>query len=206
MMFHDIQQNTDEWMDLRLGKITGSAVSSIMANFGKAFGQPAKDYAVKIALEQITGKQSSESYSNVHMERGHEQEPIARALYEEETFCEVLNGGFYDNGITGCSPDGNIYHNGLLEIKSVISKVQFATIKRGNFDPKYKWQLCFNLVESDREWIDYVSFCADFPQGKKLFIKRIYREDMREDIGDMLSRVSLFLPMIGGARKLILEQ
>ena len=205
-MFHDIQQNTPEWLDLRLGKITGSAVSSIMANMPKAFGQPAKDYAVKIALEQITGKQSSESYSNVHMERGHEQEPIARALYEEETFCEVSNGGFYDNIITGCSPDGNIYTDGLLEIKSVISKVQFATIKRDNFDPKYKWQLYFNMVEADRDWIEYVSFCADFPQGKKLFIKRVYRDDVKEEIGNMMGRIGEFLPVIEQAKIMILEQ
>jgi len=31
MIFHDIEQNTDEWLDLRTGKLTGSGCSKIMA-------------------------------------------------------------------------------------------------------------------------------------------------------------------------------
>ena len=105
-MFHDVEQNTDEWLDMRIGKLTGSGCSKIMANYGKAFGEPAKKAAVQVAVEQLTGKRSiSSCYSNEHMERGHEQEPIARALYEDKYFIDVTNGGFFDCGNTGCSPD-----------------------------------------------------------------------------------------------------
>jgi len=174
-MFHDIEQNTDEWLDMRIAKVTGSAVGKIMANYGKAFGDPAKKAAVTIARESVTGKRSLvESYSNAHMERGHEQEPIARALYEELTFCDVDNGGFYDNGLTGCSPDGLVNDDGLIEIKSVIDTTHFATMQRNSFDPTYKWQLYFNLKESGREWIDFVSYCADFPERTQLFTYRIW--------------------------------
>ena len=92
--FHDVDQNTDEWFAMRAGLLTSSKLGTIMANYGKAFGEPAKKYAVNIAIEQITSKPIASSYSNEHMERGHEQEPIARMLYEEETFSEVSNGGF----------------------------------------------------------------------------------------------------------------
>ena len=50
MIFHDVIQNTEEWFDLRAGKLTSSSFSKIMANEDKAFGNPAKDYAVRIAL------------------------------------------------------------------------------------------------------------------------------------------------------------
>ena len=43
MKFHDVEQNTDEWLNLRIAKITGSSISKIMANYGKAFGDPAKN-------------------------------------------------------------------------------------------------------------------------------------------------------------------
>ena len=139
MIFHDIQQNTDQWYDLRGGRITSSNLGCIMANFGKAFGDPAKKYAINIAIEQITGRPIPSTYTNAHMERGHEQEPLARMLYEEETFSEVANGGFFCDDLIGCSPDGLIDDSGVIEIKSVIASVHYANVKRGSCDPAYKW-------------------------------------------------------------------
>ena len=69
MQFHDVQQNTDEWQALRLGKATASNFACIMANDGKAFGDPAKRYALQLALELATGKKAEYSFSNEHMER-----------------------------------------------------------------------------------------------------------------------------------------
>jgi len=204
-MFHDIEQNTECWWEMRAGKITGSAISKIMANNGKAFGEPAKKLAVNLAIEQITGKAIPSGYSNAHMERGHEQEPIARALYEEATFCDVLNGGFYDNEITGCSPDGLVDADGVIEIKSVIASVQYATLKRGDIDPAYRWQVSFNLRETGREWIDYVSYCSEFPDGKQLIVHRRTKADLAADFEEMAERIELFERVIKGVRGNILE-
>ena len=114
-MWFDICQNTDAWLDLRAGKRTGSSASKIMANFGKAFGDPAKKLAVDIAIERVTGKRiEKDNYTNNHMERGHIQEPLARMKYEETFFVDVTNGGFFDNGNSGCSPDGRVNPNGLI--------------------------------------------------------------------------------------------
>jgi len=76
--FHDVDQNTDEWFAMRAGLLTSSKLGTVMANYGKAFGDPAKKYAVNIAIEQITGQPIPSTFSNDHMERGHEQEPVAR--------------------------------------------------------------------------------------------------------------------------------
>ncbi len=35
--FHDIEQNSDTWFDMRGGKLTSSNLGKIMANYGKAF-------------------------------------------------------------------------------------------------------------------------------------------------------------------------
>ena len=32
-MWLDIQQNTDEWLDLRIGKVTGSSIGKVMAYY-----------------------------------------------------------------------------------------------------------------------------------------------------------------------------
>lgn len=196
-MWIDIEQNTDEWLQLRVGKIGGSSISKIMANFGKSFGEPAKKMAVDIALERITGIRVSEGFSNAHMERGHEQEPIARMLYQDEFFCEVTNGGFYDNGDTGVSPDGHACE-GLIEIKAVIPSVQYQTIKRNSFDPKYKWQLAFELRESKLPWVDYVSFCSSYPEGSRLFVARVYADDLYEEFMKIEDRLGQFNRLVSG--------
>ena len=194
-MFIDIEQNTDEWLGLRAGHLTGSAISKVMANDGKAFGSPATKLAVDIALEQVTGKCIPSGYSNDHMARGHEQEPLARALYQSEYFCTVENGGFYDNGFTGCSPDG-IVGNGLIEIKSVIPSVHYQRIKNGGFDSSYRWQLMFNLKESGKEWIDFISYCANFTVEKQLYVFRINAEEQAEDFEKMAVRIAEFKSLV----------
>lgn len=78
--FIDVEQNSNEWFELRAGKLTSSKLGIVMANYGKALGEPAKKYAVNIAIEQITGEPIASTFTNAHMERGHEQEPIAREL------------------------------------------------------------------------------------------------------------------------------
>lgn len=203
-MFHDIEQNTDEWLDLRVANLTGSAVKEVMANYGQAFGDPAKKRAITLAREKVTKKRSLiQSYSNAHMERGHEQEPIARRLYEERTFSTVTNGGFFEANGLGCSPDGLVFNDGMIEIKSVIDTVHYKTIKRGGFDPAYKWQIYFNLLVTGREWIDFVSFCVDYPKETQLYIHRTLAVDCKEYFDMIRLRVDEFMTSVYIAEKKI---
>jgi len=203
MIFHDVPQNTDAWLDLRLGKCTASKFGTIMANEGKAFGDPAKDYALQIALELATGKRAEFSFSNEHTERGHEQEPVARALYEETHFVDVQNGGFFDWLEYGDSPDGLIGNDGVLEIKSVIAKTHYATLRRGSFDPAYKWQLVGHLDCTERQWVDFTSYCADFPAHKQLITYRLHRAECEDEIKRLQQRRSEFLALVQETRNAI---
>jgi len=203
--FIDIDQNTDEWLQLRAGKLTSSNLGKVMANYGKAFGEPAKKLAASIAVQQITGEPESSGYSNEHMERGHEQEPLARMLYESETFCDVENGGFFESDFIGCSPDGMVGDDGVIEIKSVLSNVHFANIKRGGLDPAYKWQCIGNLMFTGRDWLDFISYCQTFPVGKRLYVHRIRREDLGEEFAMIESRIGEFEKLVIEIRKTINE-
>ena len=203
--FHDVAQNSDEWYALRAGSFTSSNASKVMANLGKAFGDPAKKYAVNIAVEQITGAPMVSDYTNEHMERGHEQEPIARMLYEEENFCDVTNGGYFDLGFIACSPDGMVHDDGVIEIKSVIASVHFANIKRQSIDPAYKWQCIGNLKFTGRDWLDFVSYCADFPEDKRLFTHRIWKKDLEEEFNQISNRIEEFEKLVESSKAIILE-
>ena len=196
-MFHNVNQSDlDLWLPMRAGKVTGSAISKVMANYGKSFGEPAKKLAVDIAIEQITGKPIASTYSNNHMERGHEEEPLARMLYEDEYFCDVTNGGFYDNGDTGCSPDGHVYDDGLVEIKSGIPSIHYQRIKKNSFDSAYKWQLLFNMREAGKDWIDFVSYCSTFTPNKKLFVCRVNASDYKSEYEQIENRLAEFMAMV----------
>lgn len=196
MIFHDVEQNTDQWMELRIGKVTASQFGTIMANEGKAFGEPAKRYALQLALERINGKKAEYSFSNAHTERGHEQEPIAKMIYEEMHFVDVENGGFFDCGDYGDSPDGLVCDDGVIEIKSVIAPAHYDTLQRGSFDPAYKWQLLGHLDCTGRNWVDFVSYCAEFPDGKQLIVHRIHKGDFSDELKKLRARRAEFISLI----------
>lgn len=206
MLWHDVEQNTDEWQALRLGKATASKFGCFMANDGKAFGDPAKQYALQIALERLTGTKSEFSFKNDHMDRGHEQEPIARMLYEDERFVDVLGGGFFDCGEYGDSPDGLVGTDGVVEIKSVIATTHYATLRRNSFDPAYRWQLIGHLDCTGRDWVDFISFCSDFPEGKQLSIHRLYRDECGDELSRLAERRTEFLALVQSTTEFILEK
>jgi len=201
-MFIDVEQNSDEWFDLRIGKATSSKFGVIMANEGKAFGTPAIEYAEKIALEIVTGERDeSSSFSNSYMERGHEFEPIAKDEYEVETFSNVTNGGFNDHGHLGDSPDGNVGKDGCIEIKSVIPKTHWKRLKKGGYDTAYKWQIQGHIWLGDKKWCDFISYCPEMPKDKRLYIHRVERdEDMIER---MKVRIKDFMEMVDSNVKLL---
>jgi len=205
MIWHDVEQNGDEWDALRLGIVTTANYGIIMANDGKAFGEPARRYALQLALEQIKGCKSEFIFSNDHMERGHEQEPVARMLYEDMYFVDVDNGGFFDHETYGDSPDGLVGKDGVIEIKSVIASTHYATLTRGSFDPAYKWQLIGHLDCSAREWVDFISYCSDFPDGKQLIVYRLTAEECKEEIERLRERRSAFINLVSETKKRILE-
>ena len=205
MKFYDIKQNSEEWFELRKGIITGSKISCVMANNGKSFGEVAKKYAINLAIEQITNQRIESDFKNSHMIRGNDQEPLAITSYEEYNFIEVSNGGFYSDGVIGCSPDGLVADDGMIEVKSVIPTVQFANIKRQAIDPSYKWQIYFNLYVSGKDWIDFISYCDNYAPNKKLFIHRLYRSDLVDEFEEMKNRINEFIVYVGKQKEIILN-
>ncbi|KAF1019664.1 MAG: hypothetical protein GAK30_02980 [Paracidovorax wautersii] len=200
MIFHDVAQNTDVWQALRTGKATASNFGCFMANDGKAFGDPAKKYALQIALEILTGNKAESGFSNEHTERGHEQEPIARMLYQDTFFVDVGNGGFFDCERYGDSPDGLVGDDGVIEIKSVIGTTHYATLVRGSFDPAYRWQLVGHLDCTNRHWVDFASYCAEFPPGKQLIVHRLTRDDCKDELERLRARRAEFIDLVDKTR------
>lgn len=196
-MWIDIQQNSDEWFQLRLAKATASNFTKIMANFGKAFGNPAIEYAQELALEMKTGEMDESKQMKLwQFERGHEYEPVAIQRYEKETLQTVTNGGFFftKGGRVGDSNDGNVGAKGCIEVKCVVPNTQWKRIKKGGFDPGYKWQIHGHIWIGKKEWCDFVSFCPEMDYENQIIITRVYRDE--EIIKQMISRFGHFFKMV----------
>ena len=201
--FADVEQGSEAWHDLRASRMTSSNLACVMANYGKAFGAPAKQYAVRIALYQITGKLPPEGFKSAHMDRGTMQEPMARALYEQETFCDVDDGGFFYNDDIGCSPDGLIGKDGVTEYKSELAHIHYDKARIGGLPSANKWQCIGNLKFTGRKWLDFVSYCSEFPEGDQLYIHRITPDQYQEEFAQIDNRVGQFLELVSDARKFI---
>lgn len=183
-MWIDVQQNTKEWFDLRLGLATSSNFAKIMANEDKSFGIPAKEYAEKIALERVTNvRDESNNYTSLLMQRGHEYESIAIEQYEIEEMQIVTNGGFYIKKPFGDSPDGNVGSDGCVEVKTVIPNTHWKRLKKGGYDLAYKWQIQGHMFLGDKKWCDFISYCPEMPKNKRLYVFRVIRDD------DMIERL-----------------
>jgi hypothetical protein len=137
-----------------------------------------QNYKIKLALEQITGKQEA-VYQNDAMRLGTEREPLARMAYEIETGNLVEEVGFFlhDTLACGASPDGFISADKGLEIKCPNPATHMEYLMLPAEPSKYTAQIqgCMWITER-AEW-DFVSFNPDFPENAQLVVRTIKRND-----------------------------
>jgi YqaJ-like viral recombinase domain len=187
----DINQGSDEWYQLRLGKITGSCFSKLLG------GNGAKEkYPYDRASEIVTGCRSDSDISKiVHIQRGHGFESEARSLYVIKTFTLVSEVGLIQLGdYVACSPDGLIDEDGIIEIKVPDSNNYFRQMleissKGSNAIPHDHYvQMQFYMYVCGRQWCDYVLYNPQHVvNNKELFIHRVEREEeMQSNIGNVL--------------------
>ena len=173
MKIHNVEQNSEEWYKLRLGKFTGSNFHICM---GKEGTKGRKDLILSKAAEKITGMLSDQNFSTIHIRRGHELEPDARNLYELSTYYKVEEVGFCElDEHTGCSPDGLINDDGMIEIKCKDNHTYLSSMASKKIEPMHKTQIQFNLMVTGRRWCDYVLYNANF--DKSIFVQRVYRDN-----------------------------
>lgn len=170
------EQRTEAWEQRRLGKATASNFAKVLA---KGTGATREKYLLQVVAQRLTGKPTA-GYSNADMERGIEQEAMARLVYEARTGNMVQEIDFIDHAelMAGCSPDGLIGEDGGLEIKSVIPTVQIQTAKRGSIPPEHIAQVQGCMWIAGRQWWDFASYSPDFLDAKlQLIVYRVLRDD-----------------------------
>ncbi|MDR0428437.1 MAG: YqaJ viral recombinase family protein [Puniceicoccales bacterium] len=170
----NLVQRSAEWFFIRRGKITGTDFVKI-----SAAGIGRLNLLREKAEERLgifcKSKQIPRTH---HMERGIFMEPIARAAYEELTGKTVAVVGFVEylrndefQEWCGCSPDGLVENDGIIEIKVPTQKVFH---KQRRYIPIiHRRQAMYNVWVTNRRWCDLVLYSEE----GQMHVERLILDD-----------------------------
>jgi putative phage-type endonuclease len=193
----EVEQRSNEWFALRLGKVTASRVADLMAKTKTGYSATRENYMAQLVVERISNSQA-ESFTNAAMQWGTDQEPYARAEYEATQGAMVEECGFVSHPtieMAGASPDGLVGDDGLIEIKCPNTATMIDVLLTGVVASKYNTQMQFQMACTGRQWCDYVVFDPRMPAKAQMFIKRVARdeafiEEMEAEVTKFLSEVA----------------
>ena len=175
----EIIQGSDEWKALRLGKVTASRVADVIAKTKTGYSASRANYMAQLIAERLTDT-VAEAYTNAAMQHGTETEPEARAAYEFYQGVIVEQVAFVPHpkiDQAGCSPDGLVGADGLVEIKRPNTATHLETLLGQAVPSKYETQMQFQMACTGRKYCDFVSYDPRMPENMRLFIKRVNRDD-----------------------------
>jgi len=191
-----LEQRSEEWRQARCGKVTASDIANVLSKPKKGSAETAgrANYRAQIIAEVLTQKPQDDPFISRPMQWGIDQEPFARAGYELERGFMVDTVGFCDHPRIenfGCSPDGLVTDEGLVQFKCPNTATHIEYLLKGEVPAEYQAQMFAEIACTGRLWCDFVSFDPRLPQDLQLFVRRLHRDDTR--IAEIELRVADFL-------------
>jgi len=196
---NNVQQQSDEWLEFREGKITGTKLKNIYQRRKSA--SPKEGFYELIAEMVQTAPISADLYEFrmdgrvfSMMERGSLLEPEAVEAFEKKTKKTVINDGAVwvadkDERIM-VSPDGYIVDdNGKIteavEIKCPAAKVVLRCLVENKYPAEYHEQaLQYFIVNEDLQTLYFVVY-TDLLPGLSLQIFPIHRKNVADEVAEM---------------------
>ena len=157
-----------------------------------------KDQYSQNCIDEYIELHSQESAATRY---GTDMESMARDKYAETMGYEVYVTGFapYDKypRLVGGSPDGMIRQEvGIIEIKCpfTLEKHMQHLMYESQADlreneEEYYWQCMANILFTDTQFCDFVSYCPYVSKSKQIKILRVHRDE--EDIKLLKERITL---------------
>lgn len=177
---NDVQQGSEEWLNLRKGRATASAASRILTTTGR-LSKSRHDYMIELAMECVCDD-PHEWTGNKHTDWGNAMEPEARDAFRESSGLRVREVGFCtrEDGVIGFSPDGLVYEGDSpvagLEIKCPSRNNHAKYVRAGELPSIYKMQIHWSLAASGLSRWYFMSY---FP-GLNPLVLTIEADDFTE--------------------------
>lgn len=195
-MTEQIEQGTAEWHQLRLGKVTASRISDVLAKIKSGESASRKNYKMELVVERLTGLKT-ESYTSPAMQWGIDNEGLARSEYEVRNNVLIDQVPFINHQTiqnAGCSPDGLVGDTGMVEIKCMTSFNHVEAILNDKPPSQYIAQCQFQMACTGRLWNDLTLFDPRLPDILQLKVFRIERDEtfiklMEDEVRQFLSEV-----------------
>lgn len=170
MKIYNFDQRTEDWYNIRKGKMTASNASIIATN-----GKGLETYIYSLMADYYSNAEQ-EHYVNADMQRGIDLEPEAKIEFQFYTGLDVQEVGFVElNEYVGVSPDGLVGDDSLIEVKCPKDDIYFRLLLNGNIKPEYIAQMQMQMLVTKRKYCYFVSYNPNFE--KTLFIKKIDRDE-----------------------------
>ncbi len=178
----NVEQGSEEWLNLRKGRATASEAKNILTSTG-AVSKSRVGYMRKLARECVCDDPLV-FMGNKHTEWGHEHEHDARVLFTKQTGLNVQEVGFCtrEDKIIGFSPDGlgltgDLTEGGIYipqdgdfgyETKCPGVDKHVAYVMEGKLPTEYKVQVHWSLAASGLKVWYFMSY---FPGLNPLILK-----------------------------------
>lgn len=178
----ECEQGTPEWLQARVGRLTGSRASDMCAPPNRDKSEPAKkrDLRMQLVCEQLTNAPQDDHFVNADMKRGTDLEPAARRAFESATGELVETSGFLSHTslLCGASLDGHLGDfDTIIEFKVPRPATHLRYVRAGVLPPEHRWQVLHNLFVSGAASAEFVSYCPAFPEPLQLFRARVDRDE-----------------------------
>jgi predicted phage-related endonuclease len=171
---------TPEHRQARVGRVTASRVHDIIATVKSGgYGAGRKNYLAELVAERLTGTEAP-SFQSAAMLHGIECEAEARDVYAFERNVDIVETGFVPHPFivdAGCSPDGLVGGDGLIEIKCPNTATHIDTLLGGKVPIDYATQMQFQMACTGRRWCDWISYDPRMPEHMRMVIRRVMRDD-----------------------------
>jgi exodeoxyribonuclease (lambda-induced) len=174
-----IEQRSEEWFQMRRGRITSSEIYKIMGK-GEELSETAKTYLLEKVCELYGGV--TEPATGAALTWGTELEPVAIEYYEKLTKAKVEKASFIPVGDHyGGSPDGLIPKEGIIEVKCPFKSANH--FKHGMINtpekfkkiaPNYYYQCISNMICAEARWCDFISYDPRVQEDYQMFIFRLH--------------------------------
>jgi len=168
-------QGSERWLAARIAIVTASRFANVIGR-----GKGRKTYMERKVDERRTGEYV-EGYQSGPMKNGNKYEPFARKYYEDKFEVNVELVGFIKMGGVGCSPDGLVGKDGIIEIKCSEGPYHERIVKKQRMPTTHIPQVQGVLWIADRKWCDFISY---YPWGdpaneeESFYCIRVMRDDI----------------------------
>lgn len=198
----EVEQGSKDWLNLRLGRITGTRLKEVFKADNLSL--------IDELIAEVEVGEVEETFVNSAMQRGKDLEPVVKSIYTQVKETELDELGFCVSekykDIIGLSPDAFTKDRlGAVEVKCPNTKTHVKYIRMNVIPREYIHQVYMYFIVNEKlEWLDFVSFDNRF-KIRPMFVKRVTRNEIEQELEEIEKGLDKFLIKLAKYKQQIID-